>query len=329
VAYNDYLKGKEHDFFKPSFVDPWSLDGKYYGLGNELNVCLLCYRHDLLDRVGLKAPLRTWDEVVEAGKKIVPIAPEGLFFVRPGTAGTFHMLAVQAGGGFLEKGAKLIINHPNNAKALQYLVDLVHRHQAASILPGNRPGGDPGSAIFKDAVNTGKVAAELGPTWRISGGMRTDAPDTGGKWMVQHFPQWGNPNAKLTTTWGGTGMTVLKESKFKDVGVDFVIWEHSTKAVLRDFELRQVWPTYKKAYDDPRLTEPVPWFNNQRVGSILREGAETMLPFYQGVWWPEISSGAGKHILAALLNEKPARQALDEAQADAKAAIEAAGGRIE
>jgi hypothetical protein len=41
VAFNDYLKGRENDFFKPSFVDPWSLNGKYYGLGNELNVCLM------------------------------------------------------------------------------------------------------------------------------------------------------------------------------------------------------------------------------------------------------------------------------------------------
>lgn len=331
VAYNDFLKGKENDFFKPSFVDPWSLEGKYYGLGNELNVCLLCYRHDLFDQVGIKAPLKTWDEVIDAGKRLMPVAPEGIFFVRHGTASSFHMLAVQAGGGFLDKANKLIINHPNNQKALQYLVDLVHRHKAATLLPANRPSGDPGNGQYKDAVNNGKVGSEKGATWRISGGLRADAPDTSGKWMVQHLPQWpgAGANAKLTTTHGGTGMTVLKESKSKDIGVDFLIWEHSTKAVLRDFELRQVWPTYKKAYEDPRLTEGVPWFNNQKVGQFLREGAETMLPFSQGVWWPEISMGAGKHINAALNNEVPVKQALDTAQSDAKAAIEAAGGRID
>jgi arabinosaccharide transport system substrate-binding protein len=328
VAFNDALKGRENDFFKPSFVDPWTLNGKYYGLGNELNVCLLCYRHDLFDRVGIKAPLKTWDEVVEAGKRIAAVSPEGLFMVRTGTAGTFHMLAVAAGGGYLDKGVKLQLNQPANARALQYLTDLIHKHRGASIIFGDRPEGDPGSALFKDAVNTGKVAGELGPTWRISGGMRVDAPDTGGQWMVQHMPQWGSSAGRVTTTWGGTGMTVLKESKFKEVAVDFVVWEHGTKAVLRDFELRQVWPTYKKAYDDPRLTEPVPWFNNQRIGQFLREGAETMLPFHQGVWWPEISSGAGKHIKAALMNEKPVTQALEEAQQEARAAIENAGGVV-
>lgn len=328
VAFNDSLKGKENDFFKPGFVDPWSLNGKYYGLGNELNVCLLAYRYDLFDQVGIKAPLKTWDEVVEAGKRLAPVAPEGAMFVRAGTAGTYHQLAITGGGGFLDKNGKLTINSPANQKALQFLVDFIYKSKGGSLIYGDRPEGDPGSALFKDAVNTGKVAGELGPTWRISGGLRTDAPDTNGKWMVQHMPQWSG-TGKTTTTWGGTGMTVLKESKFKDLGVDFLIWEHSNKTVLHDFELRQVWPTWKKAYDDPRLNEPIPWFNNQKVGTILREGAEAMLPFNQGLWWPEISSGAGKHLKAALQNQMSVRQALDDAQADAKAAIEAGGGKVE
>ncbi|CAA9252898.1 MAG: hypothetical protein AVDCRST_MAG77-2288 [uncultured Chloroflexi bacterium] len=77
------------------------------------------------------------------------------------------------------------------------------------------------------------------------------------------------------------------------------------------------------------MKEPIPWFNNQRVGPILREAADTMLPFYQGVWWPELAAAAGKHITAGLKGEKPVRQALDEAQAEARAAIEAAGGRLD
>ena len=329
VALNDHLMGKEADFFKPSFIDPWSLNGKYYGLGNELNVCLLCYRHDLLQRVGVKTPIATWDDAVQAGRQLLPVAPEGLFFVRGGTVGTFHLLAIQAGGGFLQNGNKLIVNHQSNAKALQFLVDLMHKSKGAALIPGSRPGGDSGSAIFKDAVNTGKVAGEIGPTWRISGGLRVDAPDTGGKWMVQPLPEWTASGPKRTSSWGGTGMTVLKESKTRDVGIDFIIWEHASKAVLHDFDLRQVWPTYKKAYDDPRLTNGIEWFNNQKVGTVLRDAAETMLPFHQGVWWPEIGSAAGKHITAAMRNEKPVGQALDEAQAEAKAAIEAAGGKVE
>jgi len=320
VSYNEHLKGKEVDLYKPSALDPWALNGKYYGLGNEMNAVLFTYRHDVFQQLGVRTPIATWDDLVEAGKRVLPIAPDGLFVIRTGL-GTLTIFNITAGGGYLEKGSKLILNHANNAKALQYLVDLVHRHKVAIL--------DPGNDSRRASLTGGKLVGELGPTWRISGGMRTDAPDTSGKWMVQALPQWSATGKKVTTTQGGTGMTVLKESKLKDAALDFVIWEHLTKAVLRDFDLRQVWPTYRKAYDDARLNEPVPWFNNQRVGPILKEAADVMEPFHQGVWWPEISTAAGKHITAALRNEKPVRQALDEAQAEARSTIEAAGGRID
>ncbi|HEV2126728.1 MAG TPA: extracellular solute-binding protein, partial [Chloroflexota bacterium] len=149
VAFNDHLKGKENDFFKPSFVDPWSLNGKYYGLGNELNVCLFAYRHDLFERAGIKAPIKTWDEVVDVGKRLAPHAPFGALLVSTGTTNTFHTLAIPAGGGYLEKGSKLTVNHTGNVKALQYLQDLVHRHKAASL--------EPSAEERKDAWTNGKV----------------------------------------------------------------------------------------------------------------------------------------------------------------------------
>jgi arabinosaccharide transport system substrate-binding protein len=129
---------------------------------------------------------------------------------------------------------------------------------------------------------------------------------------------------------GHTGMTVVAASKNKEVAQDFLVWEHVTpKAMLYDYDLRQVYPVNKKAFDDPRLTQPVEWFGNQKVGTIIKEAADAMLPFFQGKWWPEISDGAGKHITAALKGEKSVKQALDEAQADAKAAVEAAGGKVD
>jgi arabinosaccharide transport system substrate-binding protein len=327
VAYNDFLKGKEGDLFKSSALDPWSLGGKYYGIGNELNVCLFAYRRDLLDRAGIKTPIATWDDALQAGKKIVSVAEDGLFWVYPDTTRIFHILAIQAGGGFLDKGAKLIINSPGSAKALQYLYDVVKNH-AGSVIPSALPAGDPGATIEKDAENNGKIAAMPGPSWYFSGTMRTNAPDTGGNWMVQPLPQW-SAGQKLSTSQGGTGMTVLKDGKYKDTGVDFVIYEHTNKTVLHDYELRQVWPTYRKAYDDPRLNEMVPWFNNQRLGALFSEAADTMLPFFQGVWWPEIDSGAGKHLKAAILGDEPIQQALEQAQQEAIAAIQNAGGTVD
>src|SRR6266508_1187728 len=175
VVLNEYLKAKENDFFKPSAFDPWSANGKYYGIGSELNVCLMSYRQGLFDRAGIKAPLATWDDVVAAGKKILGVAPKGILMPRVRSDATGHaaMLAVQAGGGFFSKDNRLIVNDPNNARALQYLADLINQHQVAKLYTS--------SGEFQMAFNTGQVAAELGPTWQVSGQLRKDAPDTAGK----------------------------------------------------------------------------------------------------------------------------------------------------
>ena len=331
VAYNDYLKGKEADLIKAATLDPWSLNGKWYGMGNELNVVLYAYRSDIFEKVGVTAPIKTWDDFIEAGKKVKAVASEGIYEVRAGPAGSTHMLAVQAGGGMFTADGKLQITHPANLKAVEYLADLINKHKVANLIFADRPEGDTGSVLFREAVSSGKVASEIGPTWRISGGLRVDAPDSGGKWMIQHMPQWpgATGNGRTTTSWGGTGMTTLAAGKNRELGVDFIVWEHTNPTILNDFKLRQTWPTYKKVLDDPILNAEVPWFNNQKVGQFIREGADAMVPFYQGVWWPEVNSALNPKLKEVYLGKMTAKQALDSAQEEAKAAITKAGGKVD
>ena len=107
------------------------------------------------------------------------------------------------------------------------------------------------------------------------------------------------------------------------------MWEHTNPTILNDFKLRQTWPTYKKVLDDPILNAEVPWFNNQKVGQFIREGADAMVPFYQGVWWPEVNSALNPKLKEVYLGKMTAKQALDSSQEEAKAAITKAGGKVD
>ena len=53
------------------------------------------------------------------------------------------------------------------------------------------------------------------------------------------------------------------------------------------FAERQVWPTYRPAFEDPKLTEPLEFFDNQEVGSIIREVSPEINPAYNSPFWPE------------------------------------------
>jgi multiple sugar transport system substrate-binding protein len=45
-------------------------EGKHYQVGLTRNIYLLFYREDLFDKKGLEAPIKTWDEFIEAGKML-------------------------------------------------------------------------------------------------------------------------------------------------------------------------------------------------------------------------------------------------------------------
>jgi ABC-type glycerol-3-phosphate transport system substrate-binding protein len=101
-------------------------------MGNELNVVLYAYRTDIFEKVGVTAPIKTWDDFIEAGKKVKAVASEGIYEVRADPAGSTHMLAVQAGGGMFTADGKLQITHPANLKAVEYLADLINKHKVAT-----------------------------------------------------------------------------------------------------------------------------------------------------------------------------------------------------
>ena len=68
LALESYLRGPSRDFVNEAFSDPWTVGGHVIALGSELNVALLGYRVDVWSVAGVRAPLVTWDDAIEAGR---------------------------------------------------------------------------------------------------------------------------------------------------------------------------------------------------------------------------------------------------------------------
>jgi len=104
---------------------------------------------------------------------------------------------------------------------------------------------------------------------------------------LQPLPRW-DAGGSRTATWGGTGVSVLKTSENAAEAQDFVLFEHTTpEALLFDFAKRQVWPTYKPAFSDPRLNQPLPFFDNQKVGDLIKEVSPEINKWYNSPYYPE------------------------------------------
>jgi arabinosaccharide transport system substrate-binding protein len=293
-------------FYRASATDPWSWQDKVYGLGNELNTCLMSYRWDIYEKAGIQTPIETWDDFVEKAKKFHQDTGNVLIDMAYTDWGQWWMMTLQQGGGFFGPDGQPTLDAPPGIDTLAWMKRGIT--DGWSILHPTGQG-------YNVALGSGAIASLLGPSWQFSGFTQQNLPKTAGKWHLQPFPRW-VPNGSRTATWGGTGVCVLKTSDMADEASDFVIWEHtSPEALLFDFKERQVWPTFKPAFDNPALNQPIPFFDNQRVGDLIKEVSPEINKWYNSPYWPETTDACVRvGITPALQTAQPADSALAAAQ---------------
>ncbi|HEY4382880.1 MAG TPA: hypothetical protein VGN34_00180 [Ktedonobacteraceae bacterium] len=116
----------------------------------------------------------------------------------------------------------------------------------------------------------------------------------------------------------------MKTGKSPEEALDFVLYEHSSpEALLYDFTVRQVWPTFKPAFADSRLSGPLEFFDNQRVGDLIKELSPEINQWYNSPYWPETTSACTTYGITPAIQKSgvTAQQALDNAQSQSQSTI--------
>ncbi|MGH3144581.1 MAG: ABC transporter substrate-binding protein [Rubrobacter sp.] len=304
------------DFFLPAATDPWTSQNRIYGLGNELNTCLMSYRHDLYEKAGVETPIETWDEFAEQAKRYHRDTGDYLFDAMYLSWEDWWQLTLQQGGGFFGEGGGPTIDSPQGMRALEF----------------QKRGVEEGWSILRTVqsftpahytrYDSGRVATLIGPAWNFSGFVGLYAPETEGKWRLQPFPRWDEGGSR-TATQGGTGVCVLGGSQMPEEAMDFVIWEHTNVEVLVfDFETRQNWPTYKPTFKESVLTEPIDFFDGQRVGRLINEVSPEINRWYNSAFWTEITAATTREGITPGMTEESPAGALAAAQREALDIIE-------
>ncbi|GHO42505.1 ABC transporter substrate-binding protein [Ktedonospora formicarum] len=286
--------GIADQFYRPSATDPWSWQGKIYGIGNELNACLLSYRWDLFEKAGIKAPITTWDEFAEAGRNYHKATGKYFIDFPFNDSGYWWIQTLQGKGGFFDASGKPIFNSPEGLKTLSY-----QKQALAEGWASIRPVGQ----AYWAKVSDGTFASLIGPSWNFSGFVQQNSPDTAGKWLLQPLPLW-EAGGSNTATQGGTGVAVLKTSSSVEEALDFVLYEHSSvEALLGDYSIRQTWPTFKPALEQAKLSEPLKFFNNQSAGGVIKEVAPQINKWYNSPYWPETTDAFTRLALTPCLQQ--------------------------
>jgi arabinosaccharide transport system substrate-binding protein len=283
VTLNDKIGDDLQDVYKPAATDPWTWKGKIFGVGNELNTVVLAYRKDVMDKLGVKTPFETWDEVIAAGKQVSQ-GDRKMFALHDQSFGDHFMLSQSAGTTYFDEQGDYIGDDEKSVEVLQFLHDLVYKHNIAGIAPATEA-DNWYPPPYRAAFRANRYVALFGPPWHI-GFLPLDVPDQSGLWTLQKLPS-GLGEGRPTATFGGTGQCITEQAANPDLAWDLIkTFNLTTDGVLADFRLRTIYPTYKPAYDSPELGKPYKYFG-VKVGELYSSLAPELVPFNQSPVWAE------------------------------------------
>jgi arabinosaccharide transport system substrate-binding protein len=308
VDLTDRIGDDINDVYKPAATDPWTWQNKIYGVGNELNTCVLAYRTDVMEEAGVQTPFESWDEVIEAGQA-VSNDERKMFALHDIAFGDHYMLSQSSGTAYFDENGEYIGDNEKSVGALQFLHDMVYDSGIAGIAPvvANDNWYPP---QYRAAFRAEKFIALFGPPWHVSF-LFTDVPEQSGKWSVQKLPS-GLGEGLPTANFGGTGQCVTTQSQNVDAAYDLVrISNLTTEGVMADFKARTAYPAYKPAYDEPALQKPNEYFGGEKIGQLYSELAPELPPFNQSTVWGQATEALVREAITPVMQD----------QMDAKAAL--------
>ena len=293
--------------------------GKLIGVPAFVDGGLLYYRTDLLEKYGYSNPPETWSDLIEISKKVQEgERKEGnkdfWGFVWQGKQ--YEGLIcdaleqfVSAGGGFLNKQGEPIIYSPENEKALQTMVDIIHKHK---ISPPNTYTGM-AEEEARRMFQFGNAMFER--NWPYAYGLHQTAKDSEVKGKVGVAPLPHYPGGQSASTLGGWHMGMSVYSDQKKAAGKFVSY-YTSEEVQKHFVLKTGWyPGRPAIYDDAKVVDKYPHIKNLKkvfTGAVPRP----TVPYYS-----EMSSSLQKYINSALAKAMPVEEALKKAQKDVSAII--------
>ncbi|MEW1615723.1 MULTISPECIES: sugar ABC transporter substrate-binding protein [unclassified Streptomyces] len=172
------------------------------------------YNKKTFDKFDIKVPT-TWDEYLEAGKKLRKADPEYFINADRGNAGMTESLIWSAGGRpFQVDGDKIDINLQDvgtkrYAETYQKLID-------AKVLS---PVADWSTEWFQ-GLASGKIATLTSGAW-MSGILKNSVAKASGDWRVAPLPSYGGTEANTSITGGGS-LALMEQSDKKLAAAAFL-----------------------------------------------------------------------------------------------------------
>jgi multiple sugar transport system substrate-binding protein len=239
------------------------------GLPEDASPMALLYNKRVFDQFGITVPT-TWDEYVEAAKKIHAADPN-TYLTSDGGDGLFASSMIWQAGG-----------HPYQVDGTDITIDLADEGvQKWTGVWNQLVEGEllsPTTSYTDDwykQLGNGQIASLVSAAW-MPGLLAQAAPDGAGDWQVAPMPTYdgGEP---VSANYGGSSEVVLNQTKNPALAAAFVEFINTDPAAVQELVDAGSYPAYLPVAEDAAFADkPNEYFGGQPVNQVFKAASEAV-----------------------------------------------------
>ncbi|MBY3116968.1 extracellular solute-binding protein [Rhizobium laguerreae] len=278
-------------------------DGKYYGMPWILDTKYLFYNKEILEKAGIKAPPKTWDELTEQAKTIkdkgLLATPIAWSWSQAEAAICDYTTLVSAYGGDFLKDGKPAFQTGGGLDALKYMVSsyssgLTNPNSKEFLEEDVRKVFENGDAAF--ALN-----------WTYMYNMANNPKDSKVAGKVGVVPAPGIAGkSEVSAVNGSMGLGITSASQHPDEAWKYITF--MTSQATQNAYAKLSLPIWASSYEDPDVTK-----GQEELISAAKVGLAAMYPRPTTPKYQELSTALQQAIQEALLGQSSPEDALKSA----------------
>jgi len=257
-----------------------NVNGGIYGVPWDSGPLGLIYRKDLLDKAGVKTPIKTWDEFATAAIKYHKANPSSYLVDMPGGQ-TGQWLGL-----FWQNGAQPFTSDPNNLKInltdpkIKQVTQYWDKLYKAGAISHDTDFTSAWYTGFSKGKYAGWISAAWGPIF-----LQSYTKNSKGEWRAQALPQW-NASDHVSGNWGGSTLAVVKQSPNPAAATEFARWILTEQKPVQMFSFdRFLFPTVNSMLTNQQwLNKKYAFYGGQQVNKVYADMAKVVNTNFQ--WDP-------------------------------------------
>ncbi len=274
------LIGDERKNFFEGNWSKFTADGKLFGVDSSLCACAYYYQPAVLEKLGMTELPATWEDFLVAGEAA---ADQGVALSALDGEGSdiYSLMLLQRGASPFNASNEFVLGQDDQKAMFIEVLDYLQRGIQKNVF---KPftGTDFWGPGLMAAHADGSVMGIGSADWWSDFILKPNAADQSGNWRIAALPTW-KGGGHTTSSWGGTGFTITKDSPNKELAWDLIHYAYMTKEnqIKRYLEIKY-FPHMLEALQAPEVVNVRDaFYGDQQVGQVWADVADDLPLLYQ------------------------------------------------